>query len=186
MQFFIELLDKLAWPLVFIFSVVTLQKPLSALIPLAKKFKFKDFEVEFGQDLKAVSKKAEGAFPELEIDKKSVLIASVENLPSSSILQAWSEVDKAAENLISTKLPNVILDSITRYKDIEETLVTEQIIDTKKAKLFSELRVLRNKVAHAKGYEVGKVEAVQYIELCFVLVDHLNQLKLQSNDPVKN
>ncbi|PMG78171.1 hypothetical protein BCU84_08965 [Shewanella sp. 10N.286.51.B7] len=180
MQFFIELLDKLIWPAVFIFSIITLQKPLTALIPLAKKLKFKDFEIEFGQELKAVSKKAEGAFPELEIDKKSVLIASVENLPSSSIIQAWAEVDSAAEGLIKAKIANVSFDSDTRYKDIEEILVTEDLIDTKKGKLFSELRQLRNKVAHAKGYEVGKVEAIQYIELCFVMVDHLNQLKLQS------
>ncbi|MEZ9237385.1 HEPN domain-containing protein [Shewanella sp. 10N.286.52.A9] len=181
MQFIIELLDKLAWPLVFVFCVLMLQKPIARLIPLARKLKFKDFEVEFGQELKAVSKHAQGAFPELKQNKKAILIASVGNLPSSSILEAWREVDDAAENLIVAKLDNVDLESSTRYKLIEETLISQHLVDTKKAKLFNELRQLRNKVAHAKDYQVGKLEAVQYIELCFVLVDHFNQLLNQES-----
>ncbi len=176
MHFIIELLDKLAWPLVVVFSILILREPLSALIRLAKKVKFNDFEVEFSQELKTVSKKAEGAFPELKQDKKSILIASVENFPNSAILGAWKAVDEAAESLITSKRSDVDLNINTRYKLIENILVKGNIIDTKKGKLFNELRQLRNKVAHASGYEVGKAEAIQYVELCFKLVGHLNVL----------
>lgn len=176
MQFITSLLDILIWPVVVIFLFFSLRIPLSSLIPLAKKLKYKDFEVEFIQELKAVKKQAEGAFPELKQDKKALLMASAENLPNSAVLEAWQVVDDAAESLIRTKRSDVDLDTNTRYKHIENILVNDKFIDTKKGKLFRELRQLRNKVSHAPNYEVGKTEAIQYIELCFKLADYLNTL----------
>lgn len=176
MEFIVGLLDALAWPLVVIFCIVSLKKPITMLIPLAKKLKFHDLELEFGEKLKAVSKKAEGAFPELRTDKRTTLLASVENLPNSAVIEAWDIVDDAAERLILSRKSNVDLHIPTRYKVIENILVTENFIETKKGKLFSELRQLRNKVAHAENFQVGKAEARQYIELCFKLTDYLKEL----------
>ncbi|GIU49234.1 hypothetical protein TUM4438_32420 [Shewanella sairae] len=176
MQFIIELLDKLIWPAVMVFAVLNLKRPLSKLIPLAKKLKFKDLEVEFGQGLKAVTEQAQGVFPELKTDKKTLLIASANSLPNSAILEAWEQVDLAAEQLIKSHCDNITLDKNTRYKHIENILINEALINTKQGKLFSELRQLRNRVAHAVGYEVGKAEAIQYIELCFKLIEHLRSL----------
>ncbi|WP_076416034.1 DUF4145 domain-containing protein [Shewanella sp. UCD-KL12] len=176
MEFVIQLFDKLAWPVALLICVFSLKRPISKLIPLAKKFKFKELEVEFGQELKAISQKAEGAFPELKYDSKSLLIASANNLPNSAVLEAWEAVDTASEALIKAKKINIKLDLNTRYKHIESILLRENLINTKQGKLFSELRQLRNRVAHAVGYEIGKVEAVQYIELCFKLVSHLETL----------
>ncbi|MGS0691378.1 hypothetical protein [Shewanella sp. 30m-9] len=176
MQFTIELIDKLIWPTMLVFAVVSLKRPISTLIPLAKKLKFKDLEVEFGQGLKAVTQQAEGVFPELKTDKKTRLIASANHLPNSAIIEAWEQVDLAAELLIKSHCDNITLDKNTRYKHIENILISEQLINTKQGKLFSELRQLRNKVAHAVSYEVGKAEAIQYIELCFKLIEHLHGL----------
>ncbi|GIU22379.1 hypothetical protein TUM3792_24440 [Shewanella sp. MBTL60-007] len=176
MEFTIELLDKLVWPGVLVFAVITLRRPISKLIPLAKKLKFRELEVEFGEGLKAVTEQAQGVFPELKTDKKSMLIASANHLPNSAIIEAWEQVDLAAERLIKSHCDNITLDKNTRYKHIENILISEALIDTKQGKLFSELRQLRNRVAHAVGYEVGGAEAIQYIELCFKLIEHLNNI----------
>ncbi len=176
MEFTIALLDKLVWPAVLVFAVMSLKRPLAKLIPLAKKLKFKDLELEFGQGLKAVTQQAEGVFPELKTDNKTLLIASATHLPNSAIIEAWEQVDLTAERLIKSHCNNITLDKNTRYKHIENILISEQLINTKQGKLFSELRQLRNRVAHAVGYEVGKAEAIQYIELCFKLIEHLNSL----------
>ncbi|MCG9728401.1 hypothetical protein L1D44_00820 [Shewanella sp. Isolate13] len=176
MEFTIELLDKLVWPAVLVFAVITLKRPISKLIPLAKKLKFRELEVEFGEGLKAVTEQAQGVFPELKTDKKSMLIASANHLPNSAIIEAWEQVDLAAERLIKSHCDNITLDKNTRYKHIENILISEALIDTKQGKLFSELRQLRNRVAHAVGYEVGGAEAIQYIELCFKLIEHLNSI----------
>ncbi|WP_028863118.1 HEPN domain-containing protein [Psychromonas aquimarina] len=176
MQFIIELLDKITWPLVLVFFFIIMRQPLSALIPLAKKVKYKEFEVEFNQELKALTEQAQGEFPEFNLDKKSLITASADNLPNSAVLEAWKEVDDAAEKLIKSLDQNIDLNISTRYKLMENILLSEKIVDSKKGKLFNELRQLRNKVAHAKDFEVGKTQALQYIELCFVLADHLNRL----------
>ncbi|ABV38696.1 conserved hypothetical protein [Shewanella sediminis HAW-EB3] len=176
MQFVVALADKLAWPVVLVFGVITLKGPISKLIPLAKKLKFKDLEVEFGQELKAISQKVEGAFPALKQDRKIVLIATANHLPNSAVIEAWDEVDIAAEILIKSRCQNIELSVDTRYKHIESILIKEELINTKQGKLFNELRQLRNRVAHAVGYEVGRAEAMQYIELCFTLIEHLNSV----------
>lgn len=176
MQFAVELMDKLAWPAVVVFALVSLKAPIARLIPLARKLKFKELEVEFGQGLEVVKKKAEGAFPELKQDKQAQLIATANHLPNAAVLEAWKAVDDAAERLIRSRNKDVNLDIDRRYKLLEDLLASEKVVDTKKIKLFSELRQLRNKVAHAVDYEVGKVEAIQYIELCFKLAKHLESL----------
>ena len=117
---------------------------------------------------------AEQVFPELKIDKRNVLIISASRLPNSAVIEAWEAVDLAAEKLIHSHCSNIILDKDTRYKHIENILISEKLLSTKQGKLFRELRQLRNKVAHAVGYEVDKVQAVQYIELCFKLIEYLN------------
>lgn len=181
MEFVIQLFDKLAWPSVILICVYSLKRPISKLIPLAKKLKFKDLEVEFGQELKSIVQKAEGAFPELKYDHKSLLIASANNLPNSAVIESWEAVDVAAEALIRAKQINIKLDVNTRYKHIESILLKESLINTKQGKLFSELRQLRNRVAHAVGYEIGKVEAIQYIELCFKLISYLETLACEGD-----
>lgn len=179
MQFTLEAMDKLIWPVSILLGLVILRKPVAMLIPLAKSFKFQGLEVEFYQELRAASLKARAAFPELMADRKCLLLSSADNLPNTSLLEAWRSVDEAAEALIRQRRLDVDLDTDTRYKAIENVLVAENLLDSKKAKLFSELRQLRNKVAHARGFVVGKAEAMQYIELCFRLVDHLEQMQVR-------
>ncbi|WP_119393359.1 hypothetical protein [Salinibius halmophilus] len=177
MQYTIELIDILVWPAVLVFSLVSLRAPLARLIPLAKRLKYKELEVEFGQGLAVVKQKAEGAFPELKQDRKAQLIATAKHLPNAAVLGAWKEVNDAAELLIRQRQPNVDLNIDRRYKLLEDILASESMIDTKKVKLFSELRQLRNKVAHAVDYEVASTEAVEYIELCFTLIAHLKNIE---------
>jgi len=176
MQFIVGLLDKVAWPLVVVFGIYAMRVPLTQLIPLLKKLKYKELELEFGEELIEAVKSAEVAFPDLKHDKKSLLIATAGRLPNISIMEAWKVVDDAAELLIKSKRNDVDLDVPTRYKLIQNILVKGRFIDIKKGKLFDELRQLRNKVAHAQDYSVGKAEAEQYIELCFKLRDHFEEL----------
>ncbi|MDC0662080.1 hypothetical protein [Marinobacter sp. SS21] len=178
MQFTLEAMDRLIWPLAILAVLLLMRRPMAQLIPLAKRFKFQGLEVEFQQELRAASLKAKAAFPELIADRKCLLLSSADHLPNASLLEAWQAVDEAAEVVVRQRRLKVDLNSETRYKDIESVLVAQGLIDTKKAKLFSELRQLRNKVAHARGFVVGKAAAMQYIELCFRLVDHLERLQV--------
>ena len=59
MEFTLSLIEKLIWPSVLCVSIFALRNPLSTIIPLARKLKYKDLEIEFHQELKAASKDAE-------------------------------------------------------------------------------------------------------------------------------
>ncbi len=179
MQFTLEAMDRLIWPLAVLATLLLMRRPMAQLIPLAKRFKFQSLEVEFQQELRAASLKAKTAFPELIADRKCLLLSSADHLPNASLLEAWQAVDEAAAVVVKQRKLNVDLSSETRYKDIESVLVEQGLLDTRKGKLFNELRQLRNKVAHARGFVVGKAAAMQYIELCFRLVDHLERLQAE-------
>lgn len=176
MEFLIELLDKLIWPSVVLVCLYLFKVPIKSLIKNTQSFKYKDLELDFGKELKAVTEKAEIAFPELKQDKKTILINSADKMPNSAVLEAWKTVDQSAEALIRSKRSDVDLNLNTRYKTMENILIKGKIVDPKTGKIFNELRQLRNKVAHATDYEVGKGEAIQYIELCFKLIGHLKAL----------
>ncbi|MCV2883557.1 hypothetical protein OE749_02445 [Aestuariibacter sp. AA17] len=178
MQFIIELVDRLAWPIVVMSCAVVLKTPLLQLLPLAKKVKYKELEIEFGEALEEASKDAREAFPEFDNDKKLSLIESANSLPNAAVLEAWRGVELAAEKMIQTANVNVDLNVNTRYKVMEKTLLQEGLIDQKRGKLFNELRRLRNKVAHAKNYQVGSAEAVHYIELCYKLMALLSSKQI--------
>lgn len=176
MQFILALMDKIIWPIVIVVFLALMRLPLSLLIPAARKIRYKEFEIDFYKEFESVKKDAKAAFPEIETDSKSRLIALATKMPNTSIMEVWDKVDAAAVTLVKKYCPDTDFNTETRYKLVEELLVAKVFIETKKAKLFKELRLLRNKVAHAKGYEVEKVEAIQYIELCYRLIDYFETL----------
>jgi len=51
LTFFSKIIDSIIWPLVIIVAGIILRKPLSSLIPLLRKLKYKDFEAEFSKEV---------------------------------------------------------------------------------------------------------------------------------------
>ncbi|GLQ29857.1 hypothetical protein [Litoribrevibacter albus] len=182
MEFIIGLLNALAWPAVLLVVIYTFKQQLLLIAPFTKKLKFKDFEVEFGKDIDQLLEKAQTAFPDLRSDPKTRLIQSARHLPNSCILEAWDQLHLAAQTLTQNHFPEANISDSTPYKDTANFLTEQEVLDQRKSKLFNELRLLRNKIAHAEGYEVGGQEAVQYIELCFRLIRFLEDMNTTLSD----
>ena len=170
-EFTLALVDKLTWPCIIVIVLLILQKPLQVLLPFTQSLKYKDFELNFSQQLNKISKQASDDLPPLAANDKTTIIKNAQFLPNQSILQAWINVDNGAEQLLLKHLPNIHIHDQQRYKFIGQSLLSHHLITNKQAKLFHELRQLRNKVAHAPDYEVNTVLALQYIELCFALIE---------------
>lgn len=172
-------MDKLIWPATLIGVLLILREPLRLLLPFAQSIKFKEFEVNFSQELDNATAQANAALPKyhppahLSVSQRLKQNASF--LPNQSILQAWKSVEASAESLLLNQQPQLTIPEKQRYKFMGEHLLQQQLITQKQANLFHELRQLRNKVAHAKNYSVNSVLAVQYIELCLALVEYLDQ-----------
>ncbi len=72
------------------------------------------------KNLRQIAKRRNGVFPDAEISK---IIAGVENVPghSTSIMPAWWDAFKKAENITDEKVLQAKIDNITAYlKTIQE------------------------------------------------------------------
>lgn len=174
-EFTLKLLEQLLWPSVFVIALIALRKPLLQLLPSLAKVKYKELELEFDRELQQAAKAATELLLHADASRTQ-LLQQAKISPSNAILEAWRLVEKHATEVIEGSGGNIPAGLDRPYKHMEDILIHERLIDTRTGKLFSDVRQLRNKVAHAKNFHTGQAEAVQYIDLCYQLIDHLKAL----------
>ena len=178
MEFVLQLTNLLVWPFTLIVSLFLLRSPLSLLIPFAESIKYKDFELQFSQELEQVSRQASDAIPTFKFETASLEHGPIADfLPNASILSAWSSLDKTAQQTLLNYDANLKIPADQPYKYVGKALLDNHLISQKQSKIFHDLRVLRNKVAHAKNYRISSVLAKQYIEVCEALTESLRPIE---------
>ncbi|MGH1370709.1 MAG: hypothetical protein ACRBBW_01650 [Cellvibrionaceae bacterium] len=176
-DFTLQLMDRLLWPLTLFGFFIFFRKSIAELLPNLKRLKYQDLEVEFERELLSASQAAQQLLDHDHDDRLiSKLRDAITHHPQEAILEAWKAVETAAKSVINNYQGQVNWDNKAPYKHLEEILTHENLLDKETAELFSKVRLLRNKVSHAPGFEVRSSEAVQYIELCDQLIHHLNEL----------
>jgi hypothetical protein len=175
LEFVVQLLDKLVWPLTLFVLLYLVRKELKDLIPFLKKARISELELEFDRDLAKVQSVAADEFKAVETDWKVTLITLAQNMPNAAILEAWKEIEKRAETLIHLIEPQAELDLPTRFKTMQNLLIKENRIETKKGKIFNDLRQIRNRVAHAESYTVNADQALSYVAIAIQLVEYLEE-----------
>lgn len=178
MEFILDFAELCIWPITLISCLLIVRAPLGLLIPFAQSIKYKDFELQFSQELSQVSQQAQQVLPNLQFEMDvnnslTQLLQHANHLPNHSIFQAWANLNLCARNILIQHQPHIVIPSHQPYKFVGEALINQHLISEKHAKLFHELRQLRNKVAHAPNFEVSTMLAKQYVEVCFALIDAL-------------
>ncbi len=108
LTFISEIIKALAWPTVTVAIVFLLKKPIVELVPLMKKLKYKELELEFSQEVMALRVEAiEAPILEMSEDKDLSLSPSkaLELVPFSTraaIMEAWIELETAAVEIASS------------------------------------------------------------------------------------
>lgn len=177
MELLLEFIDTLIWPAIVLIGFVLFRKSILTRLAQAQKLRYKDFEIEFGAAIQAVTRDAEQAFPAIAQDNKARLLAKAHHFPSTTIREAWRIVDEHASALLQKNHPELHLPEHERFKTIARFLADTELLSTKQVKLFNELRLLRNKVAHAADFDVSRADSIQYVELCFRLIESLDAQK---------
>ena len=178
MEFILQLTNQLVWPCTLIVSLIILRAPLSLLIPFAESIKYKDFELQFSQELEQVSQQASDAIPSFKFEHASIEQGRIADfLPNASILSAWSNLDQTAQQTLLNYDASVKIPADQPYKYVGQTLLDNQLISQKQSKVFHDLRILRNKVAHARNYRISSVLAKQHIEVCEALTESLRLIE---------
>ena len=159
--------------------VLLLRGQVARVVDLADKVKYKDFEISFARDVSKIKEAISSSLPDIkrtsvEVQKKAEGLYSTASLsPAAAIMEAWREVEASASNLILSRQPNLKFDSDTPYKHIEKLLSEQSMVNSSHIKIFHELRVLRNKVAHVEQYEIIAEQAIEYVNLALTLAEYL-------------
>ncbi len=174
-----EIVKALAWPTSAIVLVFLLRKPIVELVPLMKKLKYKELELEFSQEIKTlkseITESSGVGTPTITVSEptNSKALELISFSTRAAIMEAWIEVEIAATEVASSfwgKSPNETMRNLPR---LGEYLHQCNVIDDKQLKTFHRLRQLRNKVAHAQAINLNEEDAKSFIVMADNLAKHI-------------
>lgn len=169
METLIDLINVVIWPAVVLFLIMWSRKPLRELLPYLEKFKYKEMELIFRNQLDHVMEEVgEDALAEdtgsAEPEQLSELI---ELSPNALILESWRKLENAAMN----KITHLIKENKKRERAISRPIdyleYTGALIPSD-VRAIREIRNLRNQVAHA-GAPISKEVAIDYAKVANVM-----------------
>lgn len=174
LTFISKLAKALAWPVAVVFLVLMLKKPLTELIPLLRKLKYKELEMEFSKEVAELTAKAElpqithatGPLLEAECNRLSNLASFS---PRVAIIEAWVDVESAANEVASSFWNQGPSDVMRRNSKLGEYLLQCKVIDENQLQTFNKLRDLRNKAVQAVELELSEKDAKAYVNLALSL-----------------
>jgi hypothetical protein len=182
LEFTVELIKALAWPVVTVALVVLLRRNIGQIARFVRSLKYKDFEVTFGNLIKEVRSEVEEsaltvgdvAQSEQEQAKEQQFLALAEDYPSAAIIEAWKEVEHAVLNVGRNRRyipPNASISKVVN------TLLSKDEVDTGTFNIFNRLRTIRNEVVHSRGApSIPLGEILEYRDFAKRLARRFNQI----------
>ena len=172
LTFLSEIIKATVWPVSFWAAVYVLRKPLSELVPLLSKVRYKDIELEFASKLRTLSEDYELPV-EVELDHQAIEATRrindfLEYSPLAAISEAWLEVEHAAVAALLAKQANTPEYS-KNVQRMGRRLFEEKIINCEEVDFFSKLKNLRNLSVHAGASDVSIEDAREYVALAIRL-----------------
>lgn len=176
MTFITKIIDSVAWPVAIILVVWWLKSHISQLIPLTKKFKYGELEIEFEQQLKELKKEAEASKLEHDTPERDnsemleYLSETADISPRAAIVDAWVGLELTA--LSSAGLLGIGNDKRPMpFSHLIQALESESIIKSKDAIILKKLKRLRNEALHSPDFQITKKEAQEFAELARDMAD---------------
>jgi hypothetical protein len=181
-EFIASLVNSLAWPGAAVALVLILRKPLSGIIPLLQRLKYKHLELEFGKRVEEVSEKLVATIPRPTLryvpspsESRAIQLAEVS--PRAAVMDAWREVERAVigaaeRNDLSTGKERGKVTPLRAIRSLEQA----ELVERDKARLLSDVRMLRNQAAHAPEFALSKDSAIEYVSAAHQLASYLDGL----------
>lgn len=193
LTFTAEAIKALAWPGAVLLLAIMLRKPIVELIPLLRKLKYKELEMEFSKEvaeLKAdvvlVSEQPSvpvGRLPSGEVaakqlperleTKRDELVNMVSFSPRAAIMEAWLEVESATIEVARSFWNVSSTDGFKGFPRMGEYLHQTKVIDQKQLETFRRLQHLRNMAAHEQQLRLSEADARSYVELAVALAANI-------------
>jgi uncharacterized protein YutE (UPF0331/DUF86 family) len=182
LTFIAELIKTLAWPLTVLAILILLRKPLVGLIPLLQRIKYKDFELEFGRQVREVRAEANEELPPPQKPKAMIPQAADPILelarvsPRAAVTEAWRQVEAAALDAAQrNNVPLQYREAVSPIRVIR-ALEKAEVVDPAPMAIFHDLRALRNQAAHAPEFALSTEAVIEYVELARRLIEYLSSV----------
>ncbi len=179
-----EIVQIVVWPATLVVSLLILRPALLSIIggTRPKRVKYRELELEFerahheAEGVLASEEKETGEEPpasRVEIDLRELARVA----PGTAVQHAFHAVVSTARSLLDALGVRLEQDARTPYKAIQQALVARGLLDPARERTFEDLRVLRNKVQHAEGYEVSTHHALLYVDMAESVCRHLVSIR---------
>ena len=183
LQLLASIIDSLAWPVTIGVAAYLLRKPLLGLLPNLRRFKYKELEIQFGEQLEKLEQELGQEPPpkqiapptdrQLIVDERFDALAAIS--PSAAVLEAWIDIESGLQELARQKF--IGEGRIRPMTFITRELKSRGIISPRLVTLLNDLRVLRNQAAHPMAErEISLMEARRYKEIVDQVRDELHSL----------
>lgn len=179
LTFISELVRSLAWPATSVVLVLLLRKPIAELIPLLRRLKYKDLELEFGRRVAEVKAEASEELPPpqppaaYEAAEEQTLLELAKLSPRAAVTEAWRQVEVAAIEAARRNDISVSPSEAMSPTRVLRALERHRVIDAGKLGLMHDLRGLRNQAAHSPEFAISTAAALEYVQLARRMFDFL-------------
>lgn len=172
-----SLVGSLAWPATVVVILLVFRHQVAGLIPLLRRLRYKDLELEFERGLREVSQKArqEHLEPSTELAETLSHLAMISyESPRAAIFEAWLQVEAAAA-AAAARYGIGLRDRERTPMRLGAELRRAEVMDPGILDVYEQLRELRNKVVHGDEITPGSAAVRDYVALALALVDYLQK-----------
>ena len=179
LSFIGQLIDSIVWPVTVIIGIFLLRKPISRLIPLLSRFKYKDLNIEFREAVSELkrdaaqflptSSKTHAISPDAELENRLVNLSMTS--PGQAMLEAWQEVESAAIDRLQASPITFKVGKRPSPKVIEDALQEGNILTGEQLAIFRRLGNIRNTVVVGAKFYIDDV--IDFVGLALQMTRYL-------------
>ncbi len=173
-SFLSSAVQSLAWPTAAVIIAILFAGPIKRLIPLVRKLKWKELELDFAEKLEKAEEEAEAAeLPPTPLvavgaheaanvgNERHYLIQLARVSPRAAIGEAWRQLEHDVREALKRKG----IDAPANMMRMLEVASKNQLLPERVTGLVADLRGLRNQAVHGLDFEIDLPRAIEYIEL---------------------
>lgn len=184
MNYFIQILTIVVWPVTILIVLFFFRKELKFIFQKLSQISYKDFRANFEKELTAVENKVNQLSPKTSdkdfiSDIKGItaygsLIKIAEVSPKAAIMEAWRNVEIAT--MYAAEKNNIYVSGQIAGSRAIKNLISNKFLDSELIEVYENMRKLRNKAAHSVDFALTYDEAERFIENSFEITSRLVQI----------
>ena len=185
-QFIADMVSSIAWPAVAAVFLVVFRSEVRKIIQRVAHLKYKDFELDFTK-VKEHAQLIHKEIPSgMQMPRSPVfssledqVLDAVERAPSAAVLLAWSSLETAIASAVARLAISPESPSSRSPRHNIEMLTQHAHIPAIYTNLLSEMRMLRNRVAHERDsmLSITQEQALNYAQAAIDMIGYFENLE---------